>query len=289
MNEPETTVTFEDDTAQSCDPLFASSDADFVLRSSDGKQFRIHAFTLRTASGFFRTMLSLPQGSEVNDSITLDEPSNVVGPLLRMISGMEIPKWESYDEVEGVLEAAHKYDMAGPISMMRFILISPRFLAEPLRLYVMAIRFDWPEEAKLAAEQSLALSIHDTKYVPLLEQIPSRPLLKLLDLHRKRKDVFRNLIDEPDRFIIGNADPAYCSECSNIVDNSPWRRLKSIMISGMDMRPMGDTLIGTVLEERPEASACWEAKCKQCSKFTYARTLTLQSLSNCLDLLPTSI
>jgi hypothetical protein len=94
MNEPETTVTFEDDTAQSYDSLFASSDADFVLRSSDGKQFRIHAFTLRTASGFFRTMLNLPQGSEVNDSITLDEPSNIVGPLLRM--RMEIPKWENH-------------------------------------------------------------------------------------------------------------------------------------------------------------------------------------------------
>jgi hypothetical protein len=233
-------------------------------------------------------MLSLPQGSEVDDSITLDEPSNVVGPLLKMISGMEIPKWESYDEVEGVLEAAHKYDMAGPISMIRFMLISPRFLAEPLRLYVMAIRFDWPEEAKLAAEQSLALSIHDTKYVPLLEQIPSRPLLKLLDLHRKRKDGFRNLIDEPSRFSAENVDLAYCA-CGNIVDNSPWRRLKSVMISQMDMRPMGDTLIGTVLEERQEARACWEAKCKPCGKLSYERASTLQSLSICLDLLPTSI
>ena len=249
MNEPETTVTFEDDTAQSYDPLFGSSDADFVLRSLDGKQFRIYAFTLRTASGFFRMMFSLPQGSEVNDSITLDEPSNVVGPLLRMINGMEIPKWESYDEVESVLEAAHKYNMAGPISMVRFILILPRFLAEPLRLYVMATCFDWPEEAKLAAEQSLTISIHDTKYIPLLEQIPLGPLLKLLDLHRKRKDGFRNLIDEPAQFRAGNADPAYC-ECGNIVDNSPWRRLKSVMILQMDMRPMGDTLIGTVLEER---------------------------------------
>ena len=289
MNGPETTVTCEDDTAQSFDPLFASSDANFVLRSSDGKQFRIHAFTLRTASGFFRTMLSLPQGSEVNDSITLDEPSNVVGPLLKMISGMEIPKWESYDEIEGVLEAAHKYDMVGPISMIRFMLISPRFLAEPLKLYVMAIRFDWPEEAKLAAEQSLILSIHDTKYVPLLEQIPSRPLLKLLDLHRKRKDGFRNLIDEPSRFNTGNPDPAYCRACGNIVDNSPWRRLKSVMISQMDMRPMGDTLIGTVLEERQEARACWEAKCKPCGKLSYERASTLQNLSICLDLLPTSI
>ncbi|KIM91287.1 hypothetical protein PILCRDRAFT_810542 [Piloderma croceum F 1598] len=287
--EPETTVTFNDDTAQSYDPLFASSDGDFVLRSSDGKQFRIHAFTLRTASEFFRTMLSLPQGSEVNDSIALDEPSNVIGPLLRMISGMEIPKWESYDEIEGVLEAAHKYDMAGPISVMRVILISPRFLAEPLRLYVMAIRFDWPEEAKLAAEQSLALSIHDTKYLSLLEQIPSRPLLKLLDLHRKRKDGFRNLIHDLDRFIPGNRDPSYCSKCSEMVDNSPWRRLKSVMISEMDMRPMGDTLIGTVLEERPEASACWEAKCKQCSEFLYERAVTLRELSISLDLLPTSV
>jgi len=162
-------------------------------------------------------MLSLPQGSEVNDSITLDEPSNILGPLLRMISRMEIPKWESYDEVKGVLEAAHKYDMAGLISMICFILVLPWFSVEPLRLYVMAIRFDWPKEAKL----SLALSIHDTKYVLLLEQIPLRPLLKLLDLHCKHKDGFRSLIDEPSWFSIGNAELAYC-KCGDTVDNSPW-------------------------------------------------------------------
>jgi len=63
------------------------------------------------------------------------------------------------------------------------------------------------------------------------------------------------------------------------------------MISQMDMRPMGDTLIliGTVLEERQEARAYWEAKCKQCSRLSYARTITLQSILNCLDLFPTSI
>jgi hypothetical protein len=270
------------------DSLFASNDADFVLRASDGMQYRIHTFTLRTASAFFRTMLTLPQPSNVTDFLTLDEPSKVVGPLLMMISGMEMPQWGSYDEIENVLEAAHKYDVPGPVATIRYILASPRFLSEPVRLYAIATRYDWHDEAILAAEESLKLSIHDTKYAPFLEQIPSRPLLKLLDLHRNRRDGFRYLINDPERFTTGNAELTHC-DCGLPVDNSSWLILKSALILEMDKRPLGDTLLGTILEEWPESTACWEAQCKACSKSLYAREITLRGIKDCLDSLPSSI
>ena len=66
--------------------------------------------------------------------------------------------------------------------------------------------YDWHDKAILAAKESLKLSIHDTRYAPFLEQIPPRPLLKLLDLHRIRRDGFRYLINEPERFTIGNVE-----------------------------------------------------------------------------------
>src|ERR1700685_744291 len=81
----------------------------YVLVTSDGICYRIHSFILRCTSGFFRAMLTLPQVSDRPDSVTLDETSKVVGILLRMISGLEVPMWESYDDIEAVLEAAHKY------------------------------------------------------------------------------------------------------------------------------------------------------------------------------------
>lgn len=204
-------LNLEDGASVAYDPLFDSNDADFALRASDGIQYRIHTFTLRIASVFFRTMLTLPQPSKMTDFLTLDEPSKVVGPLLRMISGMEMPEWGSYDEVENVLEAAHKYDMPGPVTTIRYILTSPRFLSEPVRLYAIATRYNWHDEAILAAEESLKFTIHDTKYAPLLERVPSRPLLKLLDLHRNRRDGFRYLINDPEKFTIGNAELIRCA------------------------------------------------------------------------------
>ncbi|KAL1756943.1 hypothetical protein FB107DRAFT_210290 [Schizophyllum commune] len=44
-------------------PEFAASDADVELRSSEGTRFRTYARRLAVGSGFFRTLLSLPQPS----------------------------------------------------------------------------------------------------------------------------------------------------------------------------------------------------------------------------------
>jgi hypothetical protein len=131
------TMSDSDVTAQnlSYDPMFDSTDADFVLCSLDGIYYRIHSFILRITSSFFRAMLTLPQQrSDPGETatVTLGETSKVLGVLLRMISGLEIPKWESLDDVEAVLDAAHKYDMPGPIATLRVIASSHLFLAEPL-------------------------------------------------------------------------------------------------------------------------------------------------------------
>lgn len=43
-------------------PLFSSPDGDVILAAKGGELFfRVHTFTLKMTSGFFRTMYSLPQ------------------------------------------------------------------------------------------------------------------------------------------------------------------------------------------------------------------------------------
>lgn len=271
--------------SRSYDPMFESDDADFVLCSSDSTYYRIHPFILRTTSGFFRTMLTLPQQNHSNEIVTLGETRKVVGILLRMISGLEAPKWGSLDDVDAVLDAAHKYDMPGPIATLRAIVLSPRFLEEPLRLYSIATRFEWEEEASVAVEKSLVLSIHDAQYETILERIPPKPLLKLLNLHRRRRDEFRNLINSPQRFSAGNLDPSH-HQCGTLRDNSSWRNLKARMITEMERRPMGDTLLGTTFTEWPEATACWTVRCTGCEALSYERGTTLREIKVCLDLLP---
>jgi hypothetical protein len=66
------------------DAAFVEKDANIVLRSSDGICYRIPSFTLRTTSGFFRSMMTLPQpdgaSTGQDDSpITLDENRGGLG------------------------------------------------------------------------------------------------------------------------------------------------------------------------------------------------------------------
>lgn len=43
-------------------PDFSLPDANVVIAAKDAKMhFRVHSYTLKTTSGFFRTMYSLPQ------------------------------------------------------------------------------------------------------------------------------------------------------------------------------------------------------------------------------------
>lgn len=205
-------------------PLFSNPDTDVVIRSLEGTLYRVHSYTLRTTSGLFETMFNLPQpqtlkrinvshssGSQGRNSdialeeIPLYESDLVVERILCMLCGQPVAKWESFDEVERVLAVAEKWDTPGPIATIRSALTSPKFLAEdPLRLYALAKHFGWMEEAKLASTHTLTMCLHNPCHAARLAQLSSKDLLPLLNLHRRRRDYFKELIDSPERFTAGN-------------------------------------------------------------------------------------
>ena len=275
------------------DPAFTAEGADLILCSSDTTYYRVSSYTLRTTSGFFFTMLSLPQGDGTpkdGDYIAVDETAKVLGTLLRMISGFEIPQWESYDHLETVLQAAEKYNMPGPLSVIRYAICSPLFQANPLRMYSIAARYNWEEEAKHASTQSLTLTIHDLQYVPILASIPSDYLIRLYNLHRRRATEFCRLLDSRSAFVIGNFDDQLCSECGYGIDNHPWRDLKTAMAQEVERRPMGDT-VREKMNEWKVAQDCWSATCMNsvCQFKIYGQTRTLMAINTCIDSLPTTI
>jgi hypothetical protein len=236
------------------DPAFAEDDAKIILQSSDDTLYRMHSFTLRTTSGFFRAMLTLPQhdsppADDHEERITLDEPSVVLGPLLRIISGFRIQNWESYDQVEGVLAAAEKYDMEGALSIVRSAITSPSFLEQPLKLYAIAARYGWEEEAKLASKRSLALSIHDAEYTLILERIPSVYLLRLLRLHRGRSIEFEKLASKDEKLLGIHS----CIGCAcRITSGGPLLALFKSIVIYLDRRPAGDDLLNGQWKKWPE-------------------------------------
>ncbi|KAL1710508.1 hypothetical protein EV121DRAFT_251857, partial [Schizophyllum commune] len=277
-------------------PLFNSPDADVVLASKNGtKLFRVHSWTLRTTSGFFREMLSLPQQGQAGPSspgphgetmqLYLDEDEKTLDALLRMVCGLPLLPIDTHDLADGLLYAAEKYDMPGPLSIVRLVLQTAPLAMDPLRLYAAACRFGWESEAKTASTQTLTYNLHDPIHRPALQRLSTTAVLDLFALHRARREGLRKRMNEPP-FVHGGVSP--CVSCQRPIDYHTWRELKYKIIIEMDVRPLGDTIINEGLQDWPEATACWQAKC-MCDRFLYDKVETLRVIKDCIEGLPKSI
>ncbi|KIP10948.1 hypothetical protein PHLGIDRAFT_100535 [Phlebiopsis gigantea 11061_1 CR5-6] len=271
--------------------LFNSPDADSVLGSKDGVLFRVHSFVLKTTSGWFRAMFSLPQKSQTPDDPAviayLDEDAATLEALLRCVCGLPIPRLDSYDTIEALLFAAEKYDMPGPPSIVRAMVSTPTLLADPLRLFVLACRYGWEDVVQLASAQTLSLSIYDKKYTASLEKLSSRSLLKLGALHRGRRDALEARLNEPP-FVPDHGDSS-CSHCGASVDYHTWRALKSKIFKEMDARPLGDMVVEPGMTLWDEAQSCWSAKCSNCHRVLYDKMETQRVIRECMQQLPTTL
>ncbi|KAF8917899.1 hypothetical protein CPB85DRAFT_1430976 [Mucidula mucida] len=299
---------------------FSSPNADVVLRSSDNILYRIPSYTLRTTSGFFRTMFSLPQPcrptvegherascstfEEVEEEIPTHEPSCTLTPLLLLLSGKSLPtpisQW-SFDTLERVLTLAENWDALGPISIIRMAITAPSFLAtDPLRVYVLSSHFDWTEERDCAARHTLQSDLLSSPPC-ILERLSSKDLMHLMRLRRARVETFQTLINDVHRFSAGNNDAYACARCSSSqLDNQTWKDFKQAMLVEIDKRPLGDTVSGYSVDgiggdmaslgvmAWKEAEQCWAAKCQNadCGAANYDRLTTLKQIKQCVDELP---
>ncbi|KAG0702553.1 hypothetical protein DFH29DRAFT_920862 [Suillus ampliporus] len=256
----------------------------------------MHSFVLRTTSGFFRPMLSLididgsgsrPDPSSEASPIGLEENDGVLEKLFSMISGMEVPCWDSLEQMEGVLHAAEKYDTPGPTSTIHSAITSPRFMADPLRVYAIAARYQWEESLQHAAEACLAIPIHHQKDAPILKRIPSEDLLRLTDLRRDRRDAFIKAIDNEVRFTSGCS--AKTCKCGRPTDHHAWHALKLAIYMRMDEKPIG-TVVRNLEDGDWEAAAkCWNHTCRHCGVLVYDRIATMKRIRPCVDKLPSQL
>lgn len=174
------------------------SEGDTVLSPKGGEiLFHVYSHTLKMTSGFFRSMFSLPQTAASSASPSnpgtppifyLEEDKDTLECLLRMMCGLSLPSIENYEQLDSLLEAVEKYDTPGPLSIIRLLVMTPALQIHPLRLYGVACRFGWESEARHASTQSLTYNILDPELRPLLQRLSTESLLKLLDLHRSRRE-----------------------------------------------------------------------------------------------------
>jgi hypothetical protein len=277
-------------------PLFPLTSGVIVLASSDGVRFCVPKVTLQTASPFFRHMFSLPRPQEGRSTVSQDvlpmqEPGRVVEQLLKMISGLVIQQWESTDDVEEVLLAAEKYQMHGPISLIRTAITSDQFRDNPFWIYAIATRFGWEMEAKLASRLSLEHTIHDDKHTSILSRLSSTALRQLYHLHGTRYRQFRDHLETKSPFSswrIGDL----CHRCSReIAHVEHWYVLKDAMLREMERTSSGITLLSadTDVWQKLENLLTVKCSCGKCPYFALSSSAITTSIKSCLSKLPSTV
>jgi hypothetical protein len=184
-------------TANKFHPEFSHEDENIVLCSTDEIRFLTYKVILRQASGFYRDTLSLPQSSVTGsgdkvtvDFVALDEDGETIADILRMICGRAVRKLDFLNVIEPLLYAAEKYDMPGPISIIREAAWANTAL-DPFRVYALSCRYGWQDLAKMSSTRTLTSDIADSAVLDKLQRITdTTALMKLLQLHLQRKRDF---------------------------------------------------------------------------------------------------
>ena len=176
---------------------FDAPDADAILRSSDGKDLRVHRLILSLGSPVFQGMFSLPQSTEpLSQTPTIDIPesSDILQPFLQYLYPRSPPKISDVAMWEALYTIADKYGADVVMDPLGEMLI-PRFLEiAPLRVYALASHWGFEEEAKLASTRTLTIDV--LKDLPLedAELMGGAACQKLYRLHFNRREAARALV-----------------------------------------------------------------------------------------------
>ena len=182
---------------------FNAPGGDIILRTqgSPSHDFRAHRAFLSYASPFFADMFSLPQpGSDGSGEaglgvVDVTDPPRALVLILKLIYPCLPPDIDNLDLLVEALVVADKYNIESSRAKLRKELT--KFTNEaPLRVYAIASRFGFDEEAEAAS------TLTTTRYLPALTDLPDdmkyvpvSSYHKLVVLHAKHRDSIEDAVD----------------------------------------------------------------------------------------------
>ena len=176
---------------------FDAPDADAILRSSDGKELRVHRLILSLSSPVFQGMFSLPRPTESPSKlpiIDVPETSDILQPFLQHLYPRSPPRVADISMWAAVYAIADKYDTEMVMGLLRDVLISRILETSPLRVYALASRWGFEEEAKIASRRTLTMDIFNDFPREDAELMGGAACQRLYVLHFNRREAARALI-----------------------------------------------------------------------------------------------
>ena len=178
-------------------------DADIILRSADGQEFRVHKSMLSIASPVFRDMFTFPQPPSPGPSsipvVDMYEAGNVLDAFLRCLYPVPKPVIEDFGLLEALIAAAEKYEAGVVLEMVKPWLVVPENLRkDPLRVYTIACTstaFD--EQAKVAAKCMTFDTIASLTHLDTIARLTELDQYRLIAYLTKREKEASRVINEP--------------------------------------------------------------------------------------------
>ncbi|CAE6481666.1 unnamed protein product [Rhizoctonia solani] len=191
-------------------PQFTSPEADLVLVTSDGQEFRVFSRFLIETSGVFRDLLDLPTSPNSSERVmTVSETACTLNLLLQYIYPMAHPTLISLSDIQTVLLAADKYDVSFVTDDLRAKLVSPTILgASPIKAYAVACRLGLQEEALKAAKETFSLDFAEKDLDGDRDiRLSTHDAFTLFRFQRSRVDAVINVL-------LATPKPINCEGCS---------------------------------------------------------------------------
>ncbi|OJT05580.1 hypothetical protein TRAPUB_3593 [Trametes pubescens] len=172
---------------------FEAHDADVILRSSDGVDFRVYKIILTIVSPILKSMITILDAPDTSPAspqvIELVENASTLEHLLRLCYPVPRTPIASLEKFVAVSDAAKKYEMAALHTSLeqdlRALLLAG---ADPLRIYTIAClcRFDKVvhEAARRTLEKPRHLQPRDA-IPPEFPQLSAPVLFALIDYRRR--------------------------------------------------------------------------------------------------------
>ncbi|KAL5513464.1 hypothetical protein ACEPAH_3863 [Sanghuangporus vaninii] len=255
-------------------PDYDDQESDLILESADGKRFRVHSFIMKLASDVFKTMIDVaPVQVSSKEPIHVQEKDDVVKDLLDAIYPNKLSFLNgppTFEHFKDICYAAEKYEMIGALQTMQFFFRRMIDSFPPLLSFAIASRYEWTEELRLTSIATLKLDLYSPQSVKELQFIPSGVLLKLMELHRERRNILvasldLDLDDSCGVRSIGwssvTLDRSSCMRPASHFTTPRWTVLKYRLSEEMERKPDGSSIREEAFWNRSEFDRIWETEC----------------------------
>ncbi|KAI0325191.1 hypothetical protein GY45DRAFT_1330603 [Cubamyces sp. BRFM 1775] len=176
---------------------------DFIIRTSDGVQLYIYRAFLTVASPLFADMFSLPQSSSDASGadephVTVQEDSVVWEKLIALCYAPKVPASADLDDLASLgrfIDAGTKYQMPAAIAYVRASMLM-LVAKDTLGVYALACVYKFSDVARVAARESLRLSIYHKCSDVALDLMTSHAHQRLMMYRERCGIVARSVVNK---------------------------------------------------------------------------------------------